>query len=79
VFPSPSDFMNRGKNKQQNQKAENSMTYLDSVINIKYVLLISRRDGRGLPEGLISDTTFKRGKNAVAIAGFFTCSGLSLR
>jgi len=42
--------MNRGKNKNQNQKAGNSMTYLDCKINIKYVLLFSRRDDRAAPE-----------------------------
>ena len=30
-----------------------------SVINIKYVLLFSRRDGRGLPKSVIFDTTFE--------------------
>jgi hypothetical protein len=30
-----------------------------SVINIKYVLLFSRRDGRGIPKSFISDTNLK--------------------
>jgi hypothetical protein len=41
------------------EKAGISTINLDSVINIKYVLLFSRRDGRGLPEGFISDTALK--------------------